>query len=453
MTKNRVYPTVFLIICSAVVFIFIQYLLLSKSYGLEKKKFDFEARELVAESFYQIPFNDDGMEELSASLLNSLRQAEDLKITDKIMESIRSVFHQYKNMETIIQKKFAMSNIDMNLLSAVSVSKFTLRDKTLPEYNLIDADKNGIEPIIAGDLTDLSKSNLNSRFFKMGNNYYMQINSHVDYPELQSYFFYQMKELFILSAITTLTILTILIFILQTILKQKKLSAMKSDFINNITHELNTPISTIAVAAKNLKQKTVKNNATKLDSLAEVISRQNVRLQQIIENVMNISFMEKESLKLNKKKVNAHQLIAGVISDFQIQYEEKSLSVIKNYDAENDALCIDLYLFATAIFNLMDNSVKYNTNNPEIHVRTRSSGKHFILMIEDNGIGMKKEELKHIFNKFYRIAEGNPQGAKGLGIGLHTVRKIVEAHNGHITATSKPSQGSRFEIVLPIYRT
>lgn len=406
----------------------------------------------MSESFYQVPIDYEGLYQFSESLLEDIPKSGNARDIDSIIYPLKTILHPYSDVEQIIRKKFDQANIDMDLLSAVSVNKFILRDKALKEYTLIDVEKNGIEPIIAGNLSDLSKANLSNTFFKMGNNYYMQINVYVGYPEIQSFFFSQMKGLLVVSILSILAILSVSVFILQTILRQKKLSEIKNDFINNITHELNTPISTIAVAAKNLKHTHIKNDPEKLDALAEVIGRQNTRLQKIIASVMELSVMKNERITPRKEEVNAHQLLAEIANDFRIKYEDLDVQIVEEYEAANDNLLLDTHLFTTAVYNIMDNSIKYNIDSPKIRIRTRNDDNNFILLFEDNGIGIRKEALKYIFDKFYRVPSGNPKLSKGLGIGLFVAKKIIEAHCGEIHATSKLKKGTRFQIILGINR-
>ena len=225
---------------------------------------------------------------------------------------------------------------------------------------------------------------------------------------------------------------------------------MKSDFIHNITHELNTPISTIAVAVKNLGHESIMKSPQKLSDLAGVISRQNTRLQKMIDKVMKLSFLESNELGKNRTPVSAHQFLSGLLQDFRIRCENVSLTVSQDFTARKDTLFLDPFLFATALFNILDNAVKYSKEKPRIHVKTWDSGNSFFISVTDKGIGISKSAQKFIFDKFYRVTDGDLYATKGLGIGLYTSKTIIEAYEGRLTVSSRPGKGSEFVITLPM---
>jgi two-component system phosphate regulon sensor histidine kinase PhoR len=223
---------------------------------------------------------------------------------------------------------------------------------------------------------------------------------------------------------------------------------MKSDFINNITHEFNTPLNTIKVAGANLKNEHTKNSAAKVEELADIIIRQNARLQKLIEDIMNASVFEEEKLSLNFSDVDICELVSTASADIKIKYEEKEITF--NIKSPDKLLCrCDEFQIMTAVYNLVDNAAKYSPEKSQIEIEIRQDERAAVLSITDHGIGLSEEDRKHVFDKFFRVREGKYASVKGLGLGLYFVKKIIDAHSGKIEAASSPGKGSTFIIYLP----
>jgi two-component system phosphate regulon sensor histidine kinase PhoR len=233
------------------------------------------------------------------------------------------------------------------------------------------------------------------------------------------------------------------------IIRQKKLSDMKTDFINNMTHELKTPISTISLSSKVINNPDIINQPERLSRYASIIEEENLRLKNQVERVLQISFFERQDIQLNIGLSNVKKLVEASIKPFEIILEEKEgiINLIgEPFDAE-----LDENYFSNVLSNLIDNAIKYAGEiAPEINVSIEKNEKRFTLKVSDNGIGMKQEELKNIFNKFYRVPTGNVHNVKGFGIGLSYVQLMVKKHGGSIKVDSQIGQGSQFTIVLPL---
>lgn len=238
---------------------------------------------------------------------------------------------------------------------------------------------------------------------------------------------------------------------INVILKQKRLSDIKNDFINNMTHELKTPISTIGLSSEMLLKGTISEKED-IQRYAGVIFKENKRLQNQVERVLNIAKLDKEKIELEREKISLHELIAEAsdIFEFNQLIHEGKINLALN--AEQDIIFADTVHFGNIIYSLIDNAVKYCDNKPEITITTGNERKGILLEIADNGIGIKREHLKMIFDKFYRVSTGNVHDVKGFGLGLYYVKLVVEAHKGTIEVKSIVGKGTSFKIWLPLSR-
>lgn len=234
------------------------------------------------------------------------------------------------------------------------------------------------------------------------------------------------------------------------ILKQKKLSEVKTDFINNMTHELKTPISTIGLSSEMLMRMDPQQDPEKVQKYASLIFKENKRLQNQVERVLNVAKLDKNEIVLKKEPFEMHELLQEAKDNFEFNQEDKGGVIHLDLKATNSELIVDPVHISNVVFNLLDNAIKYCSQVPNINVRTSSDGKNFKIEIEDNGIGIKKEDLKMIFDKFYRVPTGNLHDVKGFGLGLYYVKLIVDAHKGSISVKSSLGQGTTFTIQLPI---
>jgi two-component system, OmpR family, phosphate regulon sensor histidine kinase PhoR len=256
---------------------------------------------------------------------------------------------------------------------------------------------------------------------------------------------------FILGAVLFTLIITTAFFItIRTLLKQKKLSEIKSDFINNMTHEFKTPLATISLAVDALKNERVSSNKEKSDYFTGIIKEENKRMNKQVETILQAALLDKKEVQLNMKRLLAHDIIINVLNNINLQVEEKGGTIDVDLEAENDLILADEVHFTNVVNNLLDNAVKYSKDNLHIKLSTKNAGNHLKIKIEDNGIGMNKETLHRIFEKFYRAHTGNVHNVKGFGLGLSYVKTMIDAHHGTIKAESVLGKGSSFTISLPL---
>jgi len=276
-------------------------------------------------------------------------------------------------------------------------------------------------------------------------------------PKFLSIFFpnqnkYLLRTMWLLLTISTMFILVIIFsfsFTVSTIIRQKKVSEIKNDFINNMTHELKTPISTISLACQALSDPDIKMREGIVDNYINVIADENKRLAMVVENVLRTAVMDKGELKLKIGDLDLHQVVEQVLQNMKIQLEQRGGSFITDLQATNTLVQADKVHLTNVVFNLVDNALKYTETIPVIKVGTRDEAQGIVVFVEDNGIGISKDNQKKIFEKLYRVPTGNVHNVKGFGLGLSYVKAIVDKHNGWIKVKSEPNKGSRFEILIP----
>lgn len=269
-------------------------------------------------------------------------------------------------------------------------------------------------------------------------------------PHVKSFIWKGMTWFITGAVLFTLIIMCAFFLTVRALIKQKKLSEIKSDFINNMTHEFKTPLATISLAVDALKNEKVMGDREKMNYFTAIIKEENKRMNKQVETILQAALLDKQEVQLNLKKLHAHELINSALNNIHLQVEEKLGKLEVNLANGNDLVMADEVHFTNLINNLLDNAVKYSKDNLKIILTSQITGKEFKLKIEDNGIGMNKETLSRIFEKFYRAHTGNIHNVKGFGLGLSYVKTMVEAHNGSIRAESTPGKGTTFHLSFPL---
>ena len=273
------------------------------------------------------------------------------------------------------------------------------------------------------------------------------------FPTLDNYIFSSVKFM-IPSIIFTVVLLITFIFTIYIIFRQKRLTEIKNDFINNMTHEFKTPISTISLAAQMLNDPAVGKSPVMFKHISGVINDETKRLRFQVEKVLQMSMFERQSVTLKKKEIDAHELINGVVNTFRLKVEKNNGTLEAELNAQDPVIFVDEMHFTNVVFNLLDNAVKYKSPDRDIalKIRTWNENGKLCISVEDNGLGIKKENLKKIFDKFYRVHTGNLHDVKGFGLGLAYVKKIIADHKGSIRAESELNVGTKFIITIPLFK-
>jgi two-component system, OmpR family, phosphate regulon sensor histidine kinase PhoR len=260
----------------------------------------------------------------------------------------------------------------------------------------------------------------------------------------------EMGWMIVASIVFTTIIVLAFAVTVRTLFNQKKLSEIKSDFINNMTHELKTPLATISLAIDALTNEKVIHDTDKIKIYSSMIKEENKRMNKQVEKILQAARLEKEEIRLTLQKLDAHEIISKVAHNLALQVQEKNGSIDLRLAATDSIIEADEVHFSNIIFNLLDNAMKYSSEAPHIFVETLKHGNGmFTIKIKDNGIGMDRETQTQIFEKFYRAHTGNVHNVKGFGLGLSYVKAIVDAHEGKIKVESAPGKGSTFTITLP----
>ena len=268
------------------------------------------------------------------------------------------------------------------------------------------------------------------------------------FPYQKGYILKSMAGIMSVSIVFILAICWTFWYTIKTIYSQKRLAMVKNDFINNMTHELKTPISTISLACEMLGDKSFQKSEEMSDHYVNMISGENKRLGNLVERVLQSAVLDKGDFKLRRESVSIHELLEKVISSSSVKVESKGGKILSKLDAENVYHSVDRVHISNVFYNLIDNAVKYTKEVPEIVVGTKDTDRGLLIWVKDNGIGIIQLEQKKIFDKLYRVPTGNVHDVKGFGLGLSYVKAIVDKHKAEIKVKSKLGQGSTFEILI-----
>jgi two-component system phosphate regulon sensor histidine kinase PhoR len=275
----------------------------------------------------------------------------------------------------------------------------------------------------------------------------------IHFPDMGKYI-YSSVRFMIPAIIFTVVLLITFIFTIVVIFRQKRYSEIKNDFINNMTHELKTPISSISLAAQMLGDESVPKSPQMQNHLSRVINDESKRLRFLVEKVLQMSMFDRKSVSFKKKMLDLNELLEQTANTFTLRVEHTGGKIQTEIEAVDSAIYVDEVHFQNAITNLLDNAVKYRKPDEpvNIHIRTWNDGERLCFTIEDNGLGIKRENVKKIFEKFYRVHTGNVHDVKGFGLGLAYVKKIINLHDGEIKCESELGRGTKFTITLPVLK-
>lgn len=341
------------------------------------------------------------------------------------------------------------SEIDANLLEFLLKTELEKRNILLDfEYGIYDCSH---EKLIYGNYISLTSSNNKSPSptalpIPPQQDYYFTVY----FPSKSAQLIYSV-DIWSFSSIVLLLVIVFFAYTLFVILKQKRLSEVQRDFINNMTHEFKTPISTIALSAEVLKDPSIVHDPQRLLNYASIIESENLRMKNQVERVLQIASADTENLNLKLESINVHDLIEQVLYNMSDRTTADKVEIIKNFDAKIFLIKADRLHLTNILYNLLENAIKYSRENPVIIISTKSKGDILEIKIADNGIGIDQKEHQKIFAKFYRVSQGNRHDVKGFGLGLSYVKRVVEAHKAKILLESKPNNGSTFTLIFKLH--
>lgn len=271
----------------------------------------------------------------------------------------------------------------------------------------------------------------------------------VSFPDETSYLLNTMWAMLSVSGLVICILIMAFYYTIATISRQKKLSEIKNDFISNMTHEFKTPISTISLAAEMLNDSSVSKTPEKQHRFIKMITDENKRLSILVESILQTAILDKGEFKLKISQIDLHEIINQAIQNTQLLIDQRGGSITKQLNATKSNVVADKLHLTNIVFNLIDNAVKYTKETPNIVISTRDAENGIEITIKDNGIGISKDNLRKIFDKFFRVPTGNVHNVKGFGLGLSYVKAVVEKHNGTIHVESEIGKGSTFKILMP----
>jgi signal transduction histidine kinase len=384
--------------------------------------------------------------------LHATKNKQELEASKKdILAYFTKVVNQEQDLSALLSSYFESRGFEKNLQYKIVINNLEMIDKD----TIVVFQKEGFTDRRTSDRGrrtspfEISGSSILVRPTQLeGNNYRFNFDYFIDFSDKQKVI---LKETSASLAMSTFSILVVVILFMITyrnLREEKRLSNLKTDFINNMTHELKTPLSTITVAGKTLEMVQIRNNDAKILETAKLIGKQSIHLNQLINMILEISMWERTQFQLDKKTVDIEELMNDVIHSF-VSGGGNGASISEKYCFSGAKVDIDIIYFTTLINNLLSNAVKYSDKDPVINIEGFTTDNNICIRVTDNGIGINKTDQKHIFDKFYRASTGNIHKFKGLGLGLYYVKKIAEAHSGDVTVSSKPGKGSIFTVTIP----
>lgn len=375
-----------------------------------------------------------------------------LHVAERIFE-INKTPSPSNNPVTQVSTNYFVVNIngtvDANLLEFLIATEFEKRNiKTEFEFGVYDC----IYKCMASD-TDGSTGNtrlVNQADLPEWNNvaadgYYFG----VQFPRLEANLISQMG-IWLFSSAVNLVVIFFFVYTIFVILKQRRLSEIQRDFINNMTHEFKTPISTIAISAEVLKDPSIVNTPERLLNYSTIIQNENNRLRQQVERVLQMARLDKEEIKLKKEVLDVHEIIHEAVKNISISKTSPGSKIELNLESADAKVNADKLHLTNVFFNLLDNAIKYCKETPNIIISTTKLNDLLHITVKDNGIGISPENHRKVFQKFFRVPTGNIHDVKGFGIGLNYVKLVIESHKGKINLASELGKGSTFTLILPV---
>jgi signal transduction histidine kinase len=369
----------------------------------------------------------------------------------KILDFFTKVVNSEQDFSALLSSYFEMRGFEKNFNYKIVINDLEMiSTDTVVIYR--SADYTPRRPSDRGRrpaTTEMSGSSiLVSRPIMEDNNYRFFFDYYIDFSDKQSVILRETSTYLGMSILSILVVVIIFMITYRNLMEEKRLSNLKTDFINNMTHELKTPLSTITVAGKTLEMEQIRANDAKILETAKLIGKQSVHLNQLINMILDISMWERTQFQLDKKNVEIDELMRDIVDSFEAGCG-KCATFFQKYDLEDTKAGIDIVYFTTMINNLLANAVKYSDKDPVINIEGFKDKENIYISVEDNGIGIDRADQKHIFEKFYRVSHGNIHKFKGLGLGLYYVKRIAESHGGDVSVSSKPGKGSIFTITIP----
>ena len=364
----------------------------------------------------------------------------------EILENFTYILNNEQDLSGLLAAYFERRGYDKKFAHSIAINSLEfISNDTLTIFGSEKLPNTGT----SRTTPDFSQSKILVDWFNMeDNNYRLRFEYFIDFSDKQKVILKESATSLAMSIFSIIVVVIIFVIAYRNLMEEKRLSNLKTDFINNMTHELKTPLSTITVAGKTLEMPQIRANDDKILETARLIGKQSIHLNQLINMILEISMWERTQFELDKKNIDIEELLDDVVESFRAGGGSRTL-INKKYNLNGIKADLDVVYFTTMINNLLSNAVKYSDKDPVIDIEGFHSENTICIKVSDNGIGINKNDQKHIFDKFYRASTGNIHKFKGLGLGLYYVRRIAEAHGGEVKVNSRPGRGSTFTINIP----
>jgi two-component system, OmpR family, phosphate regulon sensor histidine kinase PhoR len=368
-----------------------------------------------------------------------------------ILEYFTQAVNREQDLSGYLSSYFGKRGFDKKFVSSIVINDLELfnNDTTVIYRNTDFGNRKFLEKPLKSMASDSLRSKILVSWFVMeDNNYKLIFDFYIDFSDKKEIILKETSATLGLSTLSILLIGIMFIITFRNLTEEQRLSNLKTDFINNMTHELKTPLSTITVAGKTLEMPQIRADDAKILETAKLIGKQSVHLNQLINMILEISMWERTQFQLDKKTVKIEEVMNDVVESFK-SGGGNSAEISQKYNFKGAEIDLDVVYFTTLINNLLSNAVKYSDKKPVIDIEGYTEDSSIFIKVADNGIGINRVDQKHVFDKFYRASTGNIHKFKGLGLGLYYVKKIAEAHGGDVMLSSRPGKGSTFTVILP----
>lgn len=371
-----------------------------------------------------------------------------------ILRYVKQVLEKEQDLSEFLSSYFERQGFEKDFNHIIVINQFDLInfDERIPVYENRDfrPGRTTAESVtgIGASLNPTSRILVNRYYFE-DNSYRLMFDYFIDFSDKQKMILKETAGSLLLSIMSIIAVAVLFMITYRNLMEEKRLSNLKTDFINNMTHELKTPLSTITVAGRTLEMDQIRTDEKKILETAKLIGKQSVHLNQLINMILEISMWERTQFELDRKKVKIDELMNDITGSFTAGCGNCA-ELHQKYNFNGAVVDLDIVYFTTLINNLLSNAVKYSEKDPVISIEGFTENDNIHVRVTDNGIGISKNDQKHIFDKFYRASSGNIHKYKGLGLGLYYVKRIADAHGGNVTVSSKPGKGSTFTVTIPV---
>lgn len=437
----------------------IEIFLVTRIYRLETEKFDFRYREILQKGLAFIDKRGDNRGLASAYyLLNSQsmkvlpyykkESSDTVEFKEVVLKGFHKVIVQKQGLDSLLAGYLKKMKVETHFQSKFAITNLVLFDneRVVRVFDKIRDSAWSYPDTLNIKMNQIPVNHYSyyGDFFEIGIDYF------VDFNNKKALVLREIAGSLLIALLALLAICIIFMLSMRNLMEERRLSQLKTDFINNMTHELKTPLSTISVATRTLENDSILDDRAKTKETVSIIRRQNRQLTKQINHLLEISMWERKQFSLDRRMLDLEPFFSGIAEAFRWECKEKACKLEERFSFTNKIAYLDEVQMTVALHNLLINAIKYNTREPEVILEV-SCDDRLRMSVTDNGIGIGKEDQKHIFDKFYRVSTGNVHKVKGLGLGLFYVKQIVEAHGGSIDVSSRPGKGSTFNIILPVH--